>query len=91
MKGCPLDEEYIAIINTSASAVIDISRWMLIRRVDSKEVLRYRLPCELQLRPGTEYRVYSRKGDEEMKNYSFATSLYETFVMTSIFSMGTQL
>ncbi|CAF1244944.1 unnamed protein product [Rotaria sordida] len=89
---CPLDSTYIRLMNQSASAVIDISRWLLKRRVDSKMVLQYTLPNGLRLLPGSELRVYSKLGGAVAQKSSdqsaFSSSLHQQIILNDVFSMG---
>ncbi|CAF1024786.1 unnamed protein product [Rotaria sordida] len=89
---CPFDSTHICLTNQSTNTTIDISRWQLIRRVDSQVVLQYILPDGLQLKPGSELRIYSKLGAEVAEKSSnesiFSSSLYQKIVLNDVYSMG---
>ncbi|CAF3435661.1 unnamed protein product [Rotaria socialis] len=89
---CPLDGTHISLTNQSANAVIDISRWQLIRHVDSKNVLQYRLPAGLRLKPGSELRLYSKLGTEvtqvSSNGSTFSPSSFQKIVLDDVYSIG---
>ncbi|CAF2637954.1 unnamed protein product [Rotaria sp. Silwood2] len=92
---CPLDCTHIGVMNQSASEIIDISRWLLIRRVDSDVVFQYKIPDGLQLQPGSEIRVYSELGADAAKKLLSqsisSTSLCREVILKNVSSMGTSL
>ncbi|CAF3318205.1 unnamed protein product [Rotaria socialis] len=89
---CPLECTYIAVKNQSTGETVDISRWRLIRRVDSKVVFKYTIPNETQVRPGSEFRVYSRLGAEvaqlSSSANSFLSSSFQKITMNDVFTMS---
>lgn len=52
------------------SKVVDISRWLLVRRVDSKIVLQYRFADKLILEPGWGLEVYLKSDEKTNANLS---------------------
>jgi hypothetical protein len=91
-KECPLESTYIAVINQSTNAAIDISRWRLVRRVDAKTTLQYTMSAGVQVKPGRELRIYSKFGSEvsqlSSSESNFSSSLYEKLILNDVHSMG---
>ncbi|CAF3336261.1 unnamed protein product [Rotaria socialis] len=89
---CPLESTYIAVINQSTNAVIDISRWRLARRVDATVTLQYTIPTGVQVNPGRELRVYSKFGNEvsqlSSSESSFSSLIYDKLILNDIYSLG---
>lgn len=61
---CPLDSAYITLMNRSSNSAVDVSRWNLIRYVDSKLVFQHKISDDVQLNPGSELRIYSKVDTE---------------------------
>jgi len=49
-------------MNHSTNKEVNISRWVLKQRLDSKKELRFILPDQVLLQPGRELRIYSKRG-----------------------------
>ena len=94
-KECPLDNTYVCLVNHSTNKDIDISRWILKRRVVSKPELKYTLPNGTRLPAGGELKIYSKSGAEIAQvssNYDIAShSLRQKIVTHNIISWGMSL
>jgi hypothetical protein len=92
VKECPSDSTYICLMNHSSNKDIDISRWMLTRRIDSKTELKYTLPDQIRLPVGGEFRIYSKLGADAAQlssNYDDGSHhLHQTVVSNTIISWG---
>jgi hypothetical protein len=79
-------------MNHSSNKDIDISRWMLTRRIDSKTELKYTLPDQIRLPVGGEFRIYSKLGADAAQlssNYDDGSHhLHQTVVSNTIISWG---
>jgi hypothetical protein len=92
VEECPPDGTYISLMNYLTNKDIDISRWVLQRRIDSKTELRYTLPERIRLQPGGELRIYSKLGVGAAKYSSnscgVSSSLRQELVNNDLVSWG---
>ncbi|CAM4804300.1 unnamed protein product [Rotaria magnacalcarata] len=92
IRECPPDGAYISLMNHSPDKAIDLSRWVLKRRVDGKTELRYIVPDEVRLHPTSELRIYSKKGAtiaaSSNKNRAGASSALQELVNNEVTSWG---
>jgi hypothetical protein len=79
-------------VNHSISKNIDVSRWMLQRRIDSKTELKYTIPDGTRLSAGGELRIYSKLGADGTQlssNYDVvSSSLHQKLVNNNVVSWG---
>ncbi|CAF1254177.1 unnamed protein product [Rotaria magnacalcarata] len=89
---CPLECAYISVTNQSTCTAVDISRWRLIRRVDSRVIFEYTIPNGTQVRPGSEFRIYSKLGAEvaqiSSNANSFLSSSFQKVTMNDVYTMS---
>ncbi|CAF1231078.1 unnamed protein product, partial [Didymodactylos carnosus] len=71
VEECAPNGAYISLVNHSTSKDIDISRWVLKRRIDSEPELRYTIPKGVQLQQGRELRIYSKLGAGAAESASY--------------------
>lgn len=63
-------------MNYSTIKDIDLSRWVIERRIDSKIVFRYTIPAGIRLQPDKQLCIYSKFGANELlSDYRIARSL----------------
>lgn len=62
IKECSPNGSFISLANHSTTKDIDISRWLIIRRVESTTEHRFVIPDGTRLRKGEEIRIYSKFG-----------------------------
>ncbi|CAF0778971.1 unnamed protein product [Adineta ricciae] len=88
---CPPDGTYISLVNRSKTEV-NISRWILKRRLNSKREFRYTLPDGILLGSGRELRIYSKRGaaDDEVPptGRCVLTSLRQEYINNKLDSWG---
>ena len=65
---CAPNGAFITLINHSTSKEIDLSRWILVRRIDSSTEYRYQIPEGVRLQRGEELRIYSKLGYEHYQS-----------------------
>ena len=61
VEDCAPNGAYIGLINSSGSRTIDLSGWSLLREVDKRLRLPYKIPDGVLLEPGRELRIYARR------------------------------
>lgn len=88
VEECAANGTYISLVNHSASKCIDVSRWVLKRRVAAAMELRYTLPDGVQLQQGGELRIYSKLGADTADAES---SSYQKLVANDLASWGTRM
>jgi hypothetical protein len=80
------------LANHSANKDVDISRWILQRRIDSKTELKYTLPDQIRLPIGGEVRIYSKLGADAAQlpsNYDVVSHhLRQNIVNNDVISWG---
>lgn len=59
---CAPNGAFIALINQSTNKRVDISGWLLVRRVVSGREFRYTIPDNVRLDMGEELRIYANRG-----------------------------
>ncbi|CAF1119963.1 unnamed protein product [Rotaria sordida] len=62
IKDCPLDGDYISLINHSKTKNFDISKWVLTHQVDFEPIVKYKIPDGIQLQEDGEVIIYSIQG-----------------------------
>ncbi|CAF3506013.1 unnamed protein product [Rotaria socialis] len=62
IRECPPDGAYISLMNHSPDKVIELSKWVLKRRIDGKVELRYTVPDGVRLQSTCELRIFSKQG-----------------------------
>lgn len=60
IEDCAPTGAYITLSNTSSNRIIDLSRWVLKRHVNSSKKLQYTIPDGVRLEPDGELRIYTR-------------------------------
>ncbi|CAF0936215.1 unnamed protein product [Rotaria sordida] len=91
IRECPPDGAYISLLNHSSEKTVDISRWVLKRRVDGRTELRYSLPDGIRLQPASELRIYSQQGAavaKSLKSFRTGTSGRQELVNNEVVSWG---
>ncbi|CAF3615629.1 unnamed protein product [Rotaria sordida] len=90
-RECPPDGAYISLLNHSSEKTVDISRWVLKRRIDGRTELRYSLPDGIRLQPASELRIYSQQGAavaKSLKSFRTGTSGRQELVNNEVVSWG---
>ena len=59
---CAPNGAFIALINQSTNKRVDISGWLLVRRIDSGREYRYTIPDNVRVDIGEELRIYASRG-----------------------------
>ena len=77
-------------MNNSNSKDIDISRWVLKRRIESGAKLRYTIPDGVRLQRGRELRIYSKQGSgvRSPNQSGSSSSSYQELVNNDVVSWG---
>ncbi len=92
VEECAASGKYISLMNHSTNKDIDVSRWVLKRRIDSAAELLYTLPEGVRLHPGNELIIYSKLGADAARSSSnncLASSLSQKeLVSTNVDSWG---
>ncbi|CAF0979880.1 unnamed protein product [Rotaria sordida] len=91
IRECPPDGAYISLLNHSSEKTVDISRWVLKRRIDGRTELRYSLPDGIRLQPASELRIYSQQGAavaKSLKSFRTGTSGRQELVNNEVVSWG---
>ncbi len=75
-------------MNHSTNKEVNISRWVLKQRLDSKKELRFILPDQVLLQPGRELRIYSKRGANAAEvpptGHCILSSLRQEFVNNDV-------
>ena len=58
---CAPNGAFITLINQSTNKKVEISRWLLVRRVDSGKEHRFTIPDGVRLEMGEELRIYANR------------------------------
>lgn len=65
VEECATSGKYIILMNHSTIKAMDISKWILKRRTDSKPAIQYIIPAGTTLQPSQELIIYSQLGIKE--------------------------
>ena len=68
LEECAPNGAFITLINHSTTKEIDLSRWILVRRIDSSTEYRFQIPDGVRLQRGEELRIYSKLGFEHFQS-----------------------
>ena len=92
-EDCAANGTYISLMNHSTNADVDISGWMLKRRIDSVTEVRYTLPDGVYLQKGSALTIYAAAGAsavESLKKRIDVSSLsHQELVNKDLDSWGT--
>ncbi len=92
VEECAASGRYISLVNPSMNKAIDVSGWMLKRRIDSAAELLYIIPKGVQLQPGTELIIYSKLGANAVESSSdhpaVSSLLHQEIVTSDVASWG---
>ena len=69
-EDCAANGTYISLMNHSTKADVDISRWVLKRRIDSAAELRYAIPDGVDLQQGSTLIIYAAAGSSAIASLS---------------------
>ncbi|CAF2952940.1 unnamed protein product [Rotaria sp. Silwood2] len=91
IRECPPDGAYISLLNHSSDKTVDMSRWVLKRRVDGRTEYRYSFSDGVRLQPAGELRIYSTQGAaaaKSLKKFRPDSSARQELVNNEVISWG---
>lgn len=87
-----LDRGYITLTNQSTNKTVDLSKWQVLRRIDSKVSFNYVIPDGIQIKPTDELRIYSKSAIDyyqmHLENGGSSSSVHGKLVLDVAYSMG---
>ena len=90
---CAANGTYISLLNHSTNADVDISRWVLKRRIDSATELRYTLPDGVHLQQGSTLTIFAASGastvESSTKRSGVSSWSHQELVNKDLDSWGT--
>ncbi|CAF1276542.1 unnamed protein product [Rotaria magnacalcarata] len=92
IRECPPDGAYISLMNHSPDKVVELSKWVLKRRIDGKAELRYTVPDGVRLQSTCELRIFSKQGaaiaKSSTKNHAGASPARQELINKDIITWG---
>ncbi|CAF1656480.1 unnamed protein product, partial [Didymodactylos carnosus] len=62
---CSPDGRFIQLANTSNDKNVDLSNWILMRKIDNRDNIVYQLPSDFTLYRGQTVRIFTRSSQNE--------------------------
>jgi len=72
-------------MNFSKNKIINLSKWLLTRHIDSTIKISYKIPDGIQLEPNRELRIYTKLSENI---FTSGTTSYRKLINTEINSWG---
>ncbi len=85
VEECAPNGTYISLMNFSKNKIINLSKWLLTRHIDSTIKILYKIPDGIQLEPNRELRIYTQLSENI---FTSGTTSYRKLINTEINSWG---